>query len=188
MFIPIVRRSVTITLREAHRFPFRCDACWLTTYATAVGDGVGVAQMAYLAPDENVARQRARAAAYQNAMGVFLKCPCPRCGAHPAHARAALDAWTKKVASRKVVRRWILIGGLVLSALWAVTMTVAFALSPQGTAPGAVMMALVCLAMGAVPTAIVYGLAGPGARPLLLPYIPQNVVFDPPMTMASHAA
>src|SRR5262245_55280251 len=119
MFIPIVRRTVTVRVREQFRFPYQCDVCRLSTWATAWAEGIGSATMAYLAPDANAARQRAYQAAHTTAAGSFMQCPCPRCGSHSAAQRNAVAAFEAKARSRKQVRFWIMIIGLALSVLWA---------------------------------------------------------------------
>lgn len=183
MFIPIVRRTVTVTIRETFRFPFYCDACYLNVGASVFAQGVGSASMAYLAPDQNVARNAARSNAYASAQRDFAQCPCPRCGAHSLASRNALRAFEQRVVSRKQVRFWIGIVGLSLTLLLAAGCGVFTAVSSDGsdgTVGAAIVLVVMCLGFGAVVTGIAYAVAGPGARPLLLPYIPQNVQFDPP--------
>src|SRR5689334_18592673 len=109
MIIPIVRRTVTVRIRETFRFPFRCDVCHLGTGASVNTEGVGKATMAYLAPDENVARSNARANAYGLACSSFAQSPCPRCGAHSAAQRNAAHLWESRAVSRKKVRFAMLI-------------------------------------------------------------------------------
>lgn len=183
MFIPIVRRTVTVRVRQSFRFPYQCDFCRLVTAATAWAEGIGQATMAYLAPDENAARARAQQMAYSTAWSSFLQCPCPRCGSHSAQQRGAVTAWEAKAASRKKLRFGILIGGLALSFLMAAGCSGAM-IADQGlyedTVGGAVMLAIMTVIGGLVLTGIVWAAAGPGNKPVLLPYIPQNVVFDPP--------
>lgn len=183
MIIPIVRRTVTVRVRDAFRFPFQCDVCRLSTWATAWAEGVGSATMAYLSPDANVARHRAYQAAQASAASAFGQCPCPRCGSHGWAQRARLGAFEKRVVSRKQVRFWILIVGLALSTLWAGGCGAAM-IADEGwngdTVGGATMLALMCACVGLVITGIAWACAGPGARPVLLPYIPPNVQFDPP--------
>jgi hypothetical protein len=183
MFIPIVRRTVTVRVRESYRFPYQCDFCRLVTNATAWAEGMGSATMAYLAPDENAARYRARQMAYATAQQSFVQCPCPRCGSHSAMQRGAVAAWEKLAASRKQTRFWILIIGLALSFVSAGGCSVAMVVD-QGvsgdTVGGAVVLAFMTIFAGLVVTGIVWAIAGPGRKPTLLPYIPPNVVFDPP--------
>ena len=183
MFIPIVRRTVTVRVRESFRFPYQCDFCRLVTAATAWAEGVGSATMAYLAPDQNAARYRARQMAYATAQQSFAQCPCPRCGSHSAMQRSRVAAWDKLATSRKQLRVGILIAGLALSALSAGGCGVAM-VADQGVSSdsvgGAVVLAIMTIIGGLVLTAIVWAAAGPGKPPTLLPYIPPNVVFDPP--------
>jgi len=183
MFIPIVRRTVTIRVQEGFRFPFQCGVCHLATAATVVAQGIGSATMAYLAPDENAARSRARQNAYTTATSSFGQSPCPRCGSHSVAQRQALHAWEERVKARKQVRFWILIVGLAFAFL-ASGGCGALMIVSEGTDAdtlgGAVVLAALCFFVCAGITAIVWGVAGPGARPNLLPYIPQNVRFDPP--------
>src|SRR5437868_5083043 len=101
MFIPIVRRTVTVRVRESFRFPYQCDFCRLVTAATAWAEGIGSATMAYMAPDENAARYRAHQTAYATASSAFMQCPCPRCGSHSAVQRNMVTAWEQRAASRK---------------------------------------------------------------------------------------
>jgi hypothetical protein len=183
MFIPIVRRTVTVRVRQSFRFPYQCDFCRLSTWATSWAEGIGSATMAYLAPDENAARARAQQAAHATASQSFMQCPCPRCGSHSQMQRNAVAAWEQRAAGRKKVRFGILIGGLALSFLMAAGCSGAM-IADQGlyedTVAGAVMLAIMTMIGGLVVTGIIWGVAGPGMRPQLLPYIPPNVVFDPP--------
>src|SRR4051812_39553967 len=183
MFIPIVRRTVTVRVRQSFRFPYQCDFCRLSTMATSSAEGMGQATMAYLAPDENAARARASQMAHASASMAFMQCPCPRCGSHSAAQRNAVTAWETRAAGRKKVRFGILIGGLAFSFLSAAGCSGAM-IADQGlyedTVGGAVMLAIMTFIVWMVVTGIVCAVAGPGRRPQLLPYIPQNVVFDPP--------
>ncbi|HEY8076110.1 MAG TPA: hypothetical protein VIF62_18415 [Labilithrix sp.] len=183
MFIPIVRRTVTVRVRESYRFPYSCDFCRLVTAATAWAEGIGSATMAYVSPDENAARYRARQMAYATAQSSFMQCPCPRCGSHSAIQRNMVTAWEQRAVSRKNLRFWILIVGLAASFLLASGCSVAM-VAQQGldgdTVGGAVMLAIMTIGVGAVLTGIIWAASGPGKRPSLLPYIPPNVVFDPP--------
>lgn len=181
MFIPIVRRTITVRVRETFRFPFQCEVCRLATWATAFAEGIGSATMAYISPDENVARQRARQAAYGMATATFSQSPCPRCGGHSARQRSSLVAWEQKATSRKRVRFWLLIVGLALTFVWASGCGIWMAVDGGSdmVAPAA-MSAIVWFFLGAGATAIAYAVAGPGTRPQLLSYIPSNIVFDPP--------
>ncbi len=181
MFIPIVRRTITVRVRESFRFPYQCDFCRLATWATAWADGIGSATMAYVSPDENVARHRARQMAHATAVSSFMQCPCPRCGSHSAMQRNRVVAWEARAQSRKKLRFWILIVGLALTFLWAGGCGAAMIVQDGGDALGDAFGSLItCGGVGLVVTAILWASAGPGAQPVLLPYIPQNVVFDPP--------
>jgi hypothetical protein len=183
MFIPIVRRTVTVRVRESFRFPYQCDFCRLSTWATAWAEGLGSATMAYLAPDANVARHRAYQMAHATASSSFMQCPCPRCGSHSAVQRNSVTAWEARAKSRKQIRFWIFIVGLALSLLWAGgcgTMMLVQQGLDGDTLGGAVVLGIMCMGVGMVLTLIIWAVAGPGRKPMLLPYIPQNVVFDPP--------
>ena len=183
MIIPIVRRTVTVRVRETFRFPFQCAACMLTTAASVLSEGVGSATMAYLAPDENVARNAARANAYASACSCFAQCPCPRCGAHSVGQRNAVRLWEQRVVTRKQLRFWLTVVGLAMTLITAGGCGTWF-LVDQGlngsNASGAAIMAIVWVGLGSAATGIAYAIAGPGARPVLQPFIPQNVMFDPP--------
>lgn len=115
MFIPIVRRTVTVRAKDVCHFPFHCDVCRLSTWAHVLGEGVGSASMGYLAPDANAARQRATVSAHGNAQSLFAQSPCPRCGAHGVAQRTAVAAYDLKVASRKPLRFWALMVGFGLT-------------------------------------------------------------------------
>ena len=183
MFIPIVRRTITVRIRDTFRFPFYCDACYLSVGASVFAEGIGRATMAYLAPDENVARHAARQNAYGSAQRSFSQCPCPRCGAHSTMSRNAVRAYEQRFASRKQLRFWLTIVGLGLSFLLASGCAVSGAMASEagdGGIGAAIILWMMGMAIGAAITGIAYAVAGPGARPVLLPYIPQNVVFDPP--------
>ena len=185
MFIPIVRRTITVRIRDTFRFPFYCDACYLNVGASVFAEGVGSATMAYIAPDENVARNAARANAYGAAQRSFAGCPCPRCGSHSAASRHAVRAYEQRVVSRKQVRFWMTIVGLGISFLLSSGCAVSAVASSEGADGGigaGIILWMMGMAVGAAITGIAYAIAGPGQRPTLLPYIPQNVVFDPPPT------
>src|SRR5262249_22011361 len=117
--VPIVRRRITVRARDVFHYPYRCDACGLATWAHAWGEGIGVATMAYVAPDEALARARASAAAQQNAWSSFAQSPCPRCRSHSNAQRAMVTAWEQKAASRKTVRFWVAMVGLGIALLWS---------------------------------------------------------------------
>jgi hypothetical protein len=91
--------------------------------------------------------------------------------------------WENRVVSRKQVRFWLTIIGLSMTLLMAGGCGTWF-LVDQGFSGenlgGAAFMAFLWIGLGAAATGIAYAIAGPGARPVLSPYIPQNVVFDPP--------
>jgi hypothetical protein len=59
MFIPIVKRSITVNVTNVFDFPFRCASCGLATTAHVSAAGEGSARSAYVAPNEHAARQRA---------------------------------------------------------------------------------------------------------------------------------
>lgn len=178
MFIPIVRRTVTVTVREAFRFPFQCDVCRLAVWATSWAQGVGSATMAYISPDANVARHRAYQNAQAMAASAFGSCPCPRCGSHSYMQRARVNAWEQRAVSRKKWRFGIIIGGIVLTLLMAGGCGAAMAMGDDASNIGGAIFQ--GLTVGTILTIVAWACAGPGARPVLLHYIPPTVQFDPP--------
>jgi hypothetical protein len=181
IIVPIVRRTVTVRAQQDFHFPFQCETCRLVTTGHARGFGVGQATMAYVSPDANVARQRALSSAYNNAISLFQSSPCPRCGGHSAAHRTALAVWQQKVVSRKAARRWTLMIGLALVVLWSSGCGVwVGATGGDGSVGAGFVMTFIWMVLGAGTVGIVYALLGPGRPPALLPYIPQNVWFDPP--------
>jgi hypothetical protein len=181
VFIPIVRRTITVRARDVVHLPFNCESCRLSVWAHAWADGVGTATMAYLAPDENAARFRAYENARARAYASLSQVPCPRCGAHSQAQRALLYAWEQRVVSRKKLR---LVTALVVLGL-AFLIASAFAiggLSEGGPGSGgaAVILFAFFMAGGAGMAGLLYAVLGPGPRPALANYIPHNVSFDPP--------
>jgi hypothetical protein len=181
MIIPIVRRTVTVRSRDVFHFPFHCEFCRLSTWAHALGEGVGVATMAYLAPDENAARQRAYASAKHAAESLFAQSPCPRCGANTGAQRASVQAWEAKAASRKGLRFWALMIGFGLTfSSSAGCVGIVAADGEDGSLGAGIVLGFVWFFMGACATGILYAILGPGKRPALLTYVPNGVEFDPP--------
>jgi len=183
MFIPVVRRSVTVRTRDVFHFPFRCDFCHLQTWAHVMGEGVGVATMAYLAPDANAARSRAQSSAQNAAASLFAQSPCPLCGANSAAQRGAVQAWEEKAKSRKQIRFWALMIGFgltLLSGAGCGGLVVATSDDGEGTIGAAIILAFMWMFLGTIATVILYAILGPGKRPVLLNYVPNGVQFDPP--------
>ncbi len=183
MFIPIVRRSVTVRMRQVFDHPFQCDACQLQTVAHVLSEGVGSASMAYLSPDANVARRRAWDNAQRTAWDTLSRTPCPRCGTHGAAQRAAVYAWQQKAASRAQTRTRVVQVGIALTLLWGASCGAVVALPSNGHGSdlgAAIVSAVGCLVIGAIGFGILWAVLGPGPAPVLLQYIPQNVRFDPP--------
>jgi hypothetical protein len=181
MFIPVVRRTVTVRARDTFHFPFRCDFCQLQTWAHVTGEGTGSASMAYLSPDAEAARQRAYSSAQHMAGSLFAQSPCPRCGANSAAQRGSLQAWETKAAGRKQVRFWAMMIGFGFTLLSAAGCTTIVAMGDDDGSVGAgIILGFGWMFLGAMMTLILYAILGPGKRPVLLNYIPQGVYFDPP--------
>jgi hypothetical protein len=146
-----------------------------------MGVGSGSASMAYLSPDENAARQRAGTAAQKNAHALFVTSPCPRCGTASLEQRTALYEWEHKASSRKQIRFWALMIGFGLTLLSSAACVGIVATGDDDGAVGAgIFLGFVWFILGAGASGILYAILGPGRRPVMLPYVPQGVQFDPP--------
>lgn len=186
MFVPVVRRSVTVTTRGVVDMPFSCDACGLSTTAHVQAEGKGTASALYISPDADRARNAASSALHGRAREILATCPCPRCGAAPRLAREALAAWEGRVRSRGQIRKVMLVVGLAFGLLTSGGCGALMIATPNKgmTSEDVILPALVLAAMWfgacAVVTLIVWAILGPGSKPLLLSRLPQNVWMDPP--------
>ncbi|HEY2407880.1 MAG TPA: hypothetical protein VGI10_17855 [Polyangiaceae bacterium] len=186
MFVPVVRRRVTVTSRGVVDFPFHCHACGLATIAHVSAEGKGSASALYVKANADAAGQNAQITLRNNARNLFDCCPCPQCGAAPASVRDALARWESSREAKQKRRKLlgiIGIGAAVLTSSACSGIVVATDDGKQGTSGavgGALIIGFMWFMMCAVVTGIVYALSGPGKKPTVFAARPQNVWFDPP--------
>jgi hypothetical protein len=187
VIIPVIRRRVTVKTSGVVDVPYRCEHCQLATLAHAQVHGTGIVTRAYISPSED----EARAVAYKHmdraAREIVATCLCPRCGAPPASVVKAQQEFDAKnpggVGRRKT---GILIGGLGITALIAVSCIAAMLLAPtKGKTASDMVGVALCAAtflslIGGTISLVVYMLVSPGKRPEIPTSNPSCLWFDPP--------
>lgn len=179
MLIPVVRRSVTVNVRDVFHFPFQC-ACGLFTTAHVVGQASGRASAAYVAPNQQRAQERAYEAARFAAYQLLASTPCPDCGEHSPAQRAAAAAWQRTGPRREKLATQVLLVGGVMVLLCSAGACFIGAKGEADPIKEAFATGLAALIVGGLVIVGLFSLVSPPKEPKLLTEIPEGVWFDPP--------